>query len=63
MHKILLLLFSTTSIKSIYNIVVAKKINNYLDNIIDIQITKVAKKDIRQKTILKTIDIILANNN
>ncbi len=47
MHKILLLLFSTTSIKSIYNIVVAKKINNYLDNIIDIQITKVAKKDIR----------------
>ncbi len=46
MRKILLLLSFTTSTKSIYNIVVAKKINNYLSNIIGIQITKVAKKDI-----------------
>jgi len=36
MHKILLLLLSTTSTKSIYNIVVAKKISNCLNNIINI---------------------------
>jgi len=44
-RKILLLLFFTTSTRSIYNIAIAKKINNYLSNVIDIQITKVAKKD------------------
>ncbi len=41
----ILSLFFTTSTKSIYDIVVAKKINNCLNNIIDIQITKVAKKN------------------
>ncbi len=45
-RKILLLLFFTTSIENIYNIVIAKKINNCLSNIINIQITKIAKKDI-----------------
>jgi len=35
-RKILLLLFFTTSTKNIYNIVIAKKINNCLNNIIDI---------------------------
>ena len=46
-YKFLLLLFFTIFIKNIYNIVIAKKINNCLNNIINIQITKVAKKDIR----------------
>jgi len=45
-YKILLLLSFATSTKNIYNIVIAKKINNCLSNIIDMQITKVAKKDI-----------------
>jgi len=32
-------------IKIIYNIVVAKKISNYLDNLFNLQITKATKKD------------------
>ncbi len=59
----ILSLFFTTSTKSIYDIVVAKKINNCLNNIIDIQITKVAKKNAQQKAMLKTIDITFANND
>jgi len=45
-YKILLLLFSITSTENIYNIDIAKKISKYLSNIINIQITKVAEKDI-----------------
>ncbi len=45
-YKFLLLLFFTAFIKSIYDIAIAKKNSNYLNNIINIQITKVAKKDI-----------------
>jgi len=45
MREILLLLFFMFSTKNIYNIVIAKKINNYLNNIIDVQITKIAKKN------------------
>jgi len=48
-YKILLLLFFIIFTKNIYNIIIAKKINNCLDNIIDIQITKIVKKKINKK--------------
>jgi len=45
-RKTLLLLFFLTFTKNIYNIVIAKKINNYLNSLFNLQITKTTKKDI-----------------
>jgi len=55
--------FSTTSTKSIYDIVVAKKISDCLSNMIGMQITKVAKKDVRWEAMSKAIDMTFANSD
>ncbi len=48
-YKTLLLFFSLISIKNIYNIVIAKKINNYLNSLFNLQITKATKKIFNKK--------------
>jgi len=45
-RKALLLLFFSIFIKDIYNIVIAKKINNCLDNLFNLQVTKTTKRNI-----------------
>jgi len=45
-RKTLLLLFFSISIENIYNIAIAKKFSNCLDNLFNLQITKATKRDI-----------------